>query len=148
MTAPPPAGYAATPLARKLGIKAGARVLLDAAPPSFEDLLEGLPDAVTLARSMRGTRPFDTIISFNTRATRLSRRLPALVDRLGTNAGLWIAWPKRTAALDTDLRDAAVRAAGLETGLVDNKVCAIDETWSALRFVFRLKDRPARDARR
>ncbi|MFI4897520.1 MAG: DUF3052 domain-containing protein [Phycisphaerales bacterium JB059] len=148
MPHPPTHGYAGTPLARKLGIKAGARVLLDAAPDALERHLGDLPEDVRFTRAMRGTRPFDLILSFNTRASRLTRRLPSLANRLETTAGLWIAWPKRTSGVETDLTDAIVRAAGLKTGLVDNKVCAIDATWSALRFVIRLKDRPARAAGR
>jgi len=136
-----PAGYSGTPLARKLGIRPGARVLLDGAPEGFADELGELPDGVELKRAARGKAPFDVILLFAPDAAALERRLDERVARLGTAGGLWIAWPKKASGVTTDLSGDAVRARGLATGLVDNKVCAVDETWSGLRFVRRLADR-------
>jgi hypothetical protein len=134
------AGYSATPLARKLGIKPGARLALIGAPQDFDGVLGELPDAVVIRRRLGGR--FDVGVAFFTRRPMLARRLPALRERLAPAGGLWIAWPKRSSGLQTDLGEGIVRELGLGCGLVDNKICAIDETWSGLRFVYRLADRP------
>jgi hypothetical protein len=138
-----PAGYSGTPLAKKLGIKPDARVWLVAAPDGFERELGALPAGARLARRAGGAKPFDVIVLFAADARALERRLDAALSRLATAGGLWIAWPKKASGAATDLSGDAVRARGLATGLVDNKVCAIDATWSGLRFVRRLADRPA-----
>jgi len=140
-----PAGYSGTPLARKLGIKEGHRVALFEAPRGFEGELEGLEEGVELVRDPRAGR-FDVILLFALREQGFARRFAALADRLETNGGLWVAWPKKSSGVETDLSDSVVRRTGLEGGLVDNKVCAVNETWSGLRFVYRLKDRPRRKA--
>jgi hypothetical protein len=136
---PGPAGYSGTPLVRKLGIKPGARVALIAAPEGFDEVLGELPDGVVVRRAARGT--FDVIVVFCTRRSELERRLATLRGALDQAGGLWIAWPKRASGMPTELGDGSVRELGLAAGLVDNKVCAIDETWSGLRFVYRLVDR-------
>jgi hypothetical protein len=136
------AGYSGTPLARKLGIKPEMRVGLISAPEGFEAVLGELPPGVAVGRRLQGR--FDVIVAFGTRRGELERRLPALRAALAVDGGLWLAWPKRTSGVATDLGDAAVRELGLGAGLVDNKVCAIDATWSGLRFVYRLADRPGR----
>lgn len=133
------AGYSDTPLARKLGIKEGHWVAFPGAPAHFDGLLE-LPDAVTVRTRVRG--PLDVIVFFTTRRAKLERRLPALRTALGPAGGLWIAWPKRASGVETDMTEDVARDLGYENALVDNKVCAIDETWSALRLVIRLRDRP------
>ncbi|MDX1644206.1 MAG: DUF3052 domain-containing protein [Thermoanaerobaculia bacterium] len=130
----------ATPLARKLGIRDDARVHLDGAPPRFEEGLEELPTGVELLR--RARRPVDVVVCFCPDRRRLEQRLPRMIELLEPDGGLWIAWPKRSSDLATDLAFDVVQAAGLASGLVDNKVCAVDDTWSALRFVYRLADRP------
>ncbi len=135
------AGYSGTPLVRKLGIKPGARVALIGAPDGFDAVLGVLPDAVTVVGRLRG--PCDVIVAFFTERGALERRLPALRAALSPAGGLWIAWPKRASGVPTDIGEGAIRALGLQIGLVDNKVCAIDETWSGLRFVYRLADRAA-----
>jgi hypothetical protein len=140
-----PAGYSGTPLARKLGIKPGAWLGLSGAPADFESTLGELPDGVRVTRRSRG--PLDVIVAFGTERVELECRLPVLRAALESDGGLWIAWPKRSSGLATDLTDGAVRELGLDAGLVDNKVCAIDATWSGLRFVYRLRDRPARAPR-
>jgi hypothetical protein len=133
------AGYSGTPLARKLGIKAGHRVGLIGAPSGFESTLEPLPDAVRVGPLGRGRH--DVIVFFTRRRSALERRLPGLRQRLAPAGGLWVAWPKKSSGVATDLAFDAVQRAGLAIGLVDNKVCAVDEIWSGLRFVVRLKDR-------
>jgi hypothetical protein len=135
------AGYSGTPLVRKLGIKPGARVALIHAPDGFYAVLGELPDAVTVHGQLRGS--FDVIVSFHVRQIELERRLSALRGALAGSGGLWLAWPKRASGVETDLAEGGVRELGLAAGLVDNKICAIDETWSGLRFVYRLADRPS-----
>jgi len=131
------AGYSGTPLPRKLGIKEGHRVLLAAAPPDFD--LGPLP-GVTVTRRAAGSA-YDVILVFTPDRRSLEKRFVPLTARMVRNGGLWVAWPKRSSGLATDLDENVVRDLGLAAGLVDNKVCAIDETWSGLRFVVRLRDR-------
>jgi hypothetical protein len=127
------AGYSSTPLPRKLGIKPGHRVLVLGAPEGFA------LDDVRVLTTARGKA--DVILSFHDRRADLARRMPKLRKLMEPAAGLWIAWPKRTSKLPTDLTEDVVRELALENTLVDNKVCAIDETWSGLRLVIRLRDR-------
>ena len=134
------AGYSKTPLAKKLGMKDGHRVALLGAPEGFVDVLDP-PDDVTLASSLRGKAPIDVVVLFTRSRAQLVKRFGKAKDRIAKSGGLWIAWPKRSSGVTTDLTDMVVRGYGLEQGLVDNKVCAIDETWSGLRFVWRKKDR-------
>lgn len=135
------AGYSGTPLTRKLGIKPGARLALVHAPEDFEAVLGELPDGVAVAQRLRGRR--DVILAFFVRRAELERRLPALRGALEPDGGLWLAWPKRSSGVETDVSETDIRELGLAAGLVDNKICAIDQTWSGLRFVYRLADRPA-----
>jgi hypothetical protein len=134
-----PAGYSGTPLVRKLGIKPQARLGLIAAPDGFDEVLGELPPGVVVRRRLQG--PFDVLVAFTTRRAELERRLPAWRGALDQAGGLWVAWPKRASGVASDLGDGVVRELGLAAGLVDNKVCAIDATWSGLRFVYRLADR-------
>ena len=133
------AGYSGTLLPQKLGIKEGSSVLLRLAPPGFERALAPLPAAAKVVRA--GQAPFDVIVFFAEKRTVLLRELPATVAKLKPDGGLWLAWPKKSSGKLTDLEESFVQAAGLGAGLVDNKVCAIDDTWSGLRFVYRLRDR-------
>ena len=123
--------YSSTPLPRKLGVEPGMRVALIGAPARFADHFE---DAVVRTR-LSGS--FGVVVAFATSGTALARRIDALVAALEPRGGLWLAWPKRASGGPTDLDERTVRETGLATGLVDNKVCAIDATWSALRFVRR-----------
>lgn len=133
-------GYSGTPLAKKLGIRPGHRVALLRAPEGFEEETLGeLPPDVSIQRRARG--PLDVILAFVRSRSELDRGLEVWRAALEPTGGLWIAWPKRSSGVDTDLNDGVVRDAGLASGLVDNKVCAIDTTWSGLRFVVRLVDR-------
>ncbi|HZR12851.1 MAG TPA: DUF3052 domain-containing protein [Acidimicrobiia bacterium] len=136
------AGSPGTPLTQKLGIRAGARVALVHAPDGFEYQLGALPPDVVLCRQARA--PLDVVVLFVTRRSELERRFPRLARALVPAGGLWVAWPKRASCVVTDLHFEPVQRIGLDAGLVDNKVCAIDDTWSALRFVVRAADRARR----
>jgi len=134
-----PAGYSGTPLAKKLGIKAGDTVALVGAPNGFVDELEGLPDGVEL-RDRAGGKP-QVVVLFTTKARDLERRFPTLAKSVWPDGSLWIAWPKRASGVTTDLDENRLRDIGLPHGLVDNKVCAVNEVWSGLRFVWRKENR-------
>ena len=137
----PMAGYSGTPLAKKLGIREGSRVAVLSAPDGFTASLD-LPSGVQLKGQARGR--LDIVLFFVTRRAELVRRFDGLARALEPDGGLWIAWPKRTSGVATDLSENPIRGIGLDAGLVDNKVAAIDEIWSGLRFVYRLADRPAK----
>jgi hypothetical protein len=132
-------GYSGTPLPKKLGIQEGSRVAVVSAPDGFARVLGPLPSGVQLRTGARGR--CDVVLYFVTRRAELARRFPSFVRALERDGGLWVAWPKKTSGVATDLAFDAVQEVGLEAGLVDNKVCAIDGTWSGLRFVRRLADR-------
>ncbi len=135
----PVAGYSGTPLPKKLGIREGDRVAFPNEPPEFRGALGALPDGVEVRSRARG--PLDVIVAFFTRRAELERRIDRLVANLERDGGLWIGWPKRSSGVETDITEDVVRDEGLARGLVDNKVCAIDETWSGLRLVIRLENR-------
>jgi hypothetical protein len=132
-------GYSGTALPKKLGIGPGSRVAVVACPDGFCERLGPLPDDIVLRTEARGR--LDVILFFVTRQAELARRFPVFTRRLEPAGGLWVAWPKKTSGVATDLAFDAVQRVGLECGLVDNKVAAIDDTWSGLRFVRRLNDR-------
>lgn len=134
------AGYSGTPLAKKLGIKDGARVAVVNAPKGNEAVKE-IVRAAKAAKSLTGRQPFHVIVLFCRDSAVLERDFEAARERLDEAGGLWIAWPKRSSGVETDLTEDVVREAALAAGLVDNKVCAIDEVWSGLRLVVRVKDR-------
>jgi hypothetical protein len=124
------AGYSGTPLPKKLGVKPGSRVLLVGAPPELVEAIAGEGDVVE-----RG--PADVIVAFFTERPALEAALDGLRAEMEPAAGLWIAWPKKASKVPTDMTEDVVREVALPTGLVDNKVCAIDATWSGLRLVIR-----------
>ena len=152
-----PAGYSGTPLPKKLGIGPGARVGLAGAPNPSGALLEPLPDGARVEAGapaagaagavlpgpvlpgpvLPGTGPFDVIVFFTVEQAELAGRLSELRARMAPAAGLWIAWPKRASRVPTDMTEDVIREIALPTGLVDNKVCAIDQVWSGLRLVIR-----------
>jgi len=133
--------YSGTPLWRKLGIREASRVIIVGAPARFRALIEPLPKNVRISTKTTGA-PADVIVTFETGERRLPKRFAALVKGLDPAGGLWVAYPKKSSKISTDLTFENVQAIGLRAGLVDNKSCAIDEDWSAVRFVYRLKDRP------
>ena len=136
------AGYSGTPLPKKLGIKPGAKLALVSAPGDFDRVLGQLPEGVKAVALGRAKGPFDVVVAFFEREAAFQRQLPNLHAVLEPNGGLWIAWPKRASGVTTDMTEHVVRKHGLPRGLVDNKVCAIDATWSGLRLVVRLENRP------
>ena len=133
------AGYSGTPLPKKLGIKEGSRIALINAPKDFESELGELPDNVEFIK--RPSKSLDIILLFVLTERALTRDFAKLAARIPANGMIWIAWPKKSSGVTTDLSEQRVREIGLNAGLVDVKVCAIDETWSGLKFVYRLKDR-------
>jgi len=134
------AGYSGTPLAKKLGISATTRLGVLGAPDGFT--IPDLPEGVVARTTARG--PFDVAVSFHTARADLEARLPALMRATHVDGGLWVAWPKRASGVATDITEDVVREVALPTGLVDVKVCAIDDTWSGLRLCLRKELRAGR----
>ncbi len=135
----PVAGYSGTPLAKKLGIGEGATVSLIDAPDHVMELLRPIPDGVEFRTDLRARS--DVIVLFATKRRDVERRIDAASKRIHPAGGLWVAWPKKASKVPTDLTEDVVREIALPRGLVDNKVCAIDETWSGLRVVWRKERR-------
>jgi hypothetical protein len=138
------AGYSGTPLPKKLGIKEQSRLAFINAPKEFEAYLGPLPEGAKVVKRPANSskaKPFDLVILFVTSERLLAKDFAKLSEKLATNGMIWIAWPKKSSGVGTDLSFERVQRIGLDTGLVDVKICAIDDTWSALKFVFRLKDR-------
>lgn len=133
------AGYSGTPLPKKLGIKESHRIAIVNPPDGFSELIGELPDNVEIIKSLRA--PLDLIICFVKSEKELISQFEKLGVKLSPAGMLWIAWPKKASGVPTDVSETVVRRIGLAAGLVDNKVCAIDEIWSGLRFVTRIKDR-------
>ena len=132
-------GYSATPLAKKLGIKSGFTIRLINAPPNYHSLFDDWPEDVI--HSHKATDKNDFIHYFTTSAGELNRDMKLLKNEMKSTGMIWISWPKKSSKVVTDITEDAIREIGLKSGLVDVKVCAVDETWSGLKFVFRLKDR-------
>lgn len=132
------AGYSGTPLVKKLGIKPGTNIAFVSAPPDYANDLD-LPSDVTV--NSRSSKPLDFAQLFVKRKTELNREFSEYAKRLNASGMLWVSWPKKSSGVSTDLSDNVVREIGLAAGMVDVKVCAVNEVWSGLKFVFRLKDR-------
>ena len=133
------AGYSQTPLIKKLGIKEGFRISFVNAPTDFGNELGSLPESVTvLARPASG---MDFVLLFTKSQLMLRKDFARLAKMLLPNGMLWVAWPKKSSGIMTDLSDNSVREIGLSEGLVDVKVCAVTEVWSGLKFVYRIRDR-------
>jgi hypothetical protein len=137
------AGYSGTPLARKLGVTAGAAVALVDAPDWLAGVIGEQAGAGMVDAGLAGGTRYDVIVAFVAWRAELAAGLPGLRAALAPAGGLWIAWPKRAARMPGDMTDQAVRDVARPTGLVDNKVCAIDQTWSGLRLVIRRELRAA-----
>ncbi|MDQ6651524.1 MAG: DUF3052 domain-containing protein [Acidobacteriota bacterium] len=137
------AGYSGTPLVQKLGFKEGFRACLVNPPKGFQTELSPLPSNVKI---IVGHLPkaLDLILLFADSQRLLKREFPGLALKLAENGMLWVAWPKKASGVATDLSENEIRQIGLEAGLVDVKVCAVNEIWSGLKFVYRLKDRSSR----
>jgi hypothetical protein len=133
------AGYSIRSLVEKLGIKPNSSIAIFNAPEDFAQTLGPLPGGVVV-RSKRG-KELDFIHAFFLNSKKLDLQFPTLKQALAQSGALWISWPKKAAKLQTDLTDNVVREIGLRHGLVDIKVCAVDEVWSGLKFVYRIKDR-------
>jgi len=133
---PRQAGYSGTPLPRKLGVKPGHAVAVLGGPAGFADGLAALSGA-DVAQDLPAAGLLDVIVTFVSWREEFETQLPGLRERMTPACGLWIAWPKRAARVPTDMTEHVVREVALPTGLVDNKVCAIDEVWSGLRLVIR-----------
>jgi hypothetical protein len=135
------AGYSGTPLIQKIGIKPGHRIILRNHPASFVKDLGKLPAGTESAERLSGKA--NVIVYFTDQLAELKKDFDRLSATLVPDGMLWISWPKKASRRPTDLTEDIVRRVGLECGLVDVKVCAVDETWSGLKFVIRVKDRPA-----
>jgi hypothetical protein len=133
------AGYSGKPLAQKLGIKSGFRMAVVNAPEHYDQILTGLPENVAMTQQLDG--PLDLVHFFTTERRELADRFLALKQAIAQNGMLWISWPKGASKIKTDLNENVIREIGLQNGLVDVKVAAIDETWSGLKFVYRTEDR-------
>ena len=129
------AGYSGTPLPQKLGIKEAHKIAIIGAASTFD--LGVLPTGATVQRGLAGKALLDVFVVFVTKRSQLVAQIAACRPRMQPAAGLWIAWPKRASGVATDVTENTVREVALPTGLVDNKVCAIDQTWSGLRLVIR-----------
>lgn len=134
------AGYSGTPLAKKLGIKPGFRIVLNSVPA---DVKQDLRDAIAACdKDSKPVFPLDLVLEFVTSQKELRLCFAAWMKKLSPAGMLWIAWPKKSSGEKTDLDENKVRESGLAAGLVDVKVCAVNGTWSGLKFVTRIKDRP------
>jgi hypothetical protein len=140
------AGYSGTPLVQKIGIKPGHRVVLRNHPPTFIKDLGTLPEGAESLERLSGKA--NVVVYFTDKRAALEKDFGGLSAALVPDGMLWISWPKKASGRVTDLTEDVVRKIGLEQGLVDVKVCAIDETWSGLKFVIRVKDRPAAETRK
>ncbi|MEP6818177.1 MAG: DUF3052 domain-containing protein [bacterium] len=137
------AGYSGTPLVKKLGFREGFRAGLVNPPKGFQSELTPMPNDVSISVGTL-TKPLDLIILFADSQKALKKDFPRLARKLSPTGMLWIAWPKKASGVATDLSDNHVRAIGLDAGLVDVKVCAVNDVWSGLKFVYRLEDRKSR----
>ncbi len=133
------AGYSGTPLAKKLGIEVGSRIYAHGAPSNYRKLLAPLPDGVRiLARMSAGT---DIAHLFATRRADLGRAIQAVLGKMPQDGAIWVSWPKRSSKVPTDITEDTIREVALPLGLVDIKVCAVDEVWSGLKLVIRRENR-------
>jgi hypothetical protein len=133
------AGYSGRSVVQKLGIKPGFRIFVVGAPASYDDVIGPLPADVTLAPRLKA--PLDMVHVFATKAAALRGKLPACREAIAPDGMVWVSWPKKSSGVTTDVTENVVRDTALSLGLVDIKVCAIDDTWSALKLVVPLKQR-------
>jgi hypothetical protein len=129
------AGYSGTPLATKLGIKPGFTIFADGAPKNYASLLAPLPDDVTFVKKL--TKSVDLVHLFTKSAAELDARLRSWRHTMKSDGAVWVSWPKKTSKVPTDITEDVIRTIALPMGLVDIKVCAVDDTWSGLKLVVR-----------
>ena len=132
-------GYSQTPLARKLGIKQGTKMFLVNPPGNYKNLVAPLPDGVRMA--VRMSPSIDVVHLFSRNKTHLTKTLSDLLTKLKPDGTIWVSWPKKVSGVASDITEDVVRTAALPLGLVDIKVCAVDETWSGLKLVLRKENR-------
>ena len=135
----PAAGYSGKTVAQKLGIKPGTTIRTRNAPAGYRAMLGPLPDGVVL--SDRAKAPVDLVHLFVTSRKQLETQVRASLEDIGQDGAIWVSWPKKSSGVTTDVTEDVVRDVALALGLVDVKVCAVDETWSGLRLVIRVKNR-------
>lgn len=133
------AGYSGTPLQKKLGLKPGMRCCVLNGPVDYFDLLHPLPEDLNWSEKLSGT--FDFIHLFTRDQKLFQNKFLQAKSKIADDGMIWVSWPKKSAKVETDLDENIIRDFGLKAGLVDVKVCAVDETWSGLKFVYRVKDR-------
>ncbi len=136
------AGYSGKPLSQKLGIKPGFRIFVDHAPKAYGDIVGALPDGAKIVS--RAAAPLDMVHLFATEAAGLAGKLKSFRAAIAPDGMIWVSWPKKASGVATDLSDVVVRDTALPLGLVDVKVCAIDEVWSGLKFVIPVAQRGKR----
>ncbi|HEY6241625.1 MAG TPA: DUF3052 family protein [Burkholderiales bacterium] len=132
-------GYSGTSLAKKLGIVAGSRIFLSDAPKNYMKLVAPLPEGVRVVRKIDGET--DIVHIFSTERARLKAALRDSLSKLRQDASIWVSWPKKSSKVSTDITEDTIREVALPMGLVDIKVCAVDEVWSGLKLVLRKKNR-------
>lgn len=140
------AGYSGTPLARKLGIKAGSRVFVAGSPMAYQELLDPMPADVTLQPAPDSST--DIIHLFSTSRAKLADAMKKSLGQMRPNAAIWVSWPKKTSKVPTDITEDTIRELAFPLGLVDIKVCAVNEVWSGLKLVIRKENRPAEAPRK
>jgi len=133
------AGYSGTPLAKKLGIVAGSRIFLSDTPKNYMELVAPLPEGVRVVRKI--DRETDIVHIFSTERARLKTALQISLRNLRQDGSIWVSWPKKSSKLPTDITEDTIREVALPMGLVDIKVCAVDEVWSGLKLVIRKENR-------
>jgi hypothetical protein len=134
------AGYSGTPLTKKLGIKPGSNVFVDGAPMAYEQLLEPMPDDVNVQSAIDPST--DVVHLFSTSRAELAVALKRSLGHLRPDAALWVSWPKKASKVPTDITEDTIRDLAIPLGLVDIKVCAVDDIWSGLKLVVRKEHRP------
>ena len=133
------AGYSGTPLPKKLGVKDNQRIALLNEPVGFEKELGTLPSATEIVKKLAA--PLDLVMLFVKQEKHLAKQFPSIAKKLSSAGIIWVAWPKKSSGVTTDLVFERVQRIGLDSGLVDVKICAIDDVWSGLKFVIRVRDR-------
>lgn len=134
------AGYSGTPLAKKLGIKPGSSLFVDGAPMAYEQLLAPMPAGVNVQSALDSST--DIVHLFSTSKAELAGALKRSLRHLRPDAALWVSWPKRASKVPTDITEDTIRELAIPLGLVDIKVCAVDDVWSGLKLVIRKDNRP------